>query len=85
MNFIMIPCYRATELIEKEHVVGLTAIERVKLKIHTAMCEACSRYEKQSKVLDEILGGVLMNKDNMEPISDETVRRVADKILSQKK
>ncbi len=49
----MLSCKKATELVEKRIVVGLSTKERVQLKMHTSMCDACKSYEKQSIIMDE--------------------------------
>ncbi len=51
----MLSCCKATELIEKKSLVGLTWKEGVQLRIHKSMCVACAAYEKQSRLLDKIL------------------------------
>jgi len=48
----MLSCKRATELIEKRLVVGLSSGEKIRLKMHMGMCEACQTYEKQSIIMD---------------------------------
>lgn len=55
MHFMFLSCYKATELIEKKLYFKLSFKERLRLKVHTAMCSACSNYEKQSGFLDKAL------------------------------
>lgn len=55
MNYLMLSCKRATELIEKKSILGLSWKENVQLKVHTKMCDACSHYQKQSKEIDTLL------------------------------
>ena len=55
MNYLMLSCKRATELIEKKSILGLSWRENVQLKVHTKMCDACSHYQKQSKEIDTLL------------------------------
>jgi hypothetical protein len=52
MNVLMLSCKKATELIEKRSVVGLSNRERIQLKMHTSMCRACKAYEGQSQAID---------------------------------
>ncbi|MBR9998462.1 MAG: hypothetical protein KFF73_05790 [Cyclobacteriaceae bacterium] len=52
MNVLMLSCKKATELIEKRSVVGLSIRERIQLKMHTSMCSACKAYEGQSQTID---------------------------------
>ncbi len=52
---MMISCVKSTELMEKRNIVGLSAYEKVNLFLHKSMCDACTAYEKQSKMIDKIL------------------------------
>lgn len=51
----MLSCKKASELIDKKSVVNLSMKENVMLHMHTAMCDGCKAYQKQSKILDELL------------------------------
>lgn len=55
MNFLLLSCKKATFLIEKRELSSLSFKEKIQLKLHTSMCEACRIYEKQSKTIDEAL------------------------------
>lgn len=55
VNSIMLSCSKATELIEKEQLLGLSFGERLQLKTHKMMCDACRNYEKQSVLIESIL------------------------------
>jgi hypothetical protein len=55
MHILILSCKKATELMEKKSVTSLSIHEKLQLKMHTAMCGACAAYEKQSKMIDEIL------------------------------
>ena len=55
-NKMFISCLKATELIEKKLHFKLSLSEKIRLKMHKAMCDACTMYEKQSIVLDKALG-----------------------------
>jgi len=46
---------KATELIEKRIYSKLSFKEQVQLKMHKAMCDACSNYEKDSLLIDKAL------------------------------
>jgi len=48
---------KATELIEKKLHFKLSFSEKMQLKMHKMMCDACTKYEKQSDVLDKTLSG----------------------------
>jgi len=53
MNILMLSCKKATELIEKRLVTGLSGIEKIQLKVHTAVCKNCSTYKKQSNIIEK--------------------------------
>jgi hypothetical protein len=55
MNYLMLSCKKATELIEKRTLVRLSFKEKVQLRMHKSMCDACTTYEKQSKKIDGLL------------------------------
>lgn len=55
MHFLFLSCLKATELIEKKLHINLSVKEKLRLKMHKSMCNACRRYDKQSKILDNIL------------------------------
>lgn len=53
MNRLLLSCFKATELIEKRLHIKLSWKESLRLRVHTLMCDACSLYDKQSKLLEE--------------------------------
>ena len=55
LNMLMLSCEKASALIDKRGVSDLSIGEKWQLRMHTAMCDICSTYEKQSKLLDQIL------------------------------
>ncbi len=48
-------CHKATELVEKRQIAGLSCKEKLQLGIHKVMCGACKNYEKQSLYIDVLL------------------------------
>jgi len=63
MYLIMLPCKKATELIEKRSLVGLSSKEKIQLHLHKTMCDACTAYQKQSKKIDELLDRYIHTSD----------------------
>lgn len=55
LNAIMLPCRKATELIEKKRHCRLEGVQGVQLKMHLVMCRYCSRYSKQTHLIDHLL------------------------------
>jgi len=70
MHFLFLSCKKASELIEKKMQFRLSAKEKMQLKMHKMMCNACSLYEIQSKLLEksleEHLKGELKEKEMKE-------------------
>lgn len=54
-NLITLSCKRATELIDKKSIVKLSITETVQMHMHTAICDGCAQYKKQSIILDKLL------------------------------
>ena len=55
MNYLMLSCKKAASLIDKKAEVKLSWKENMQLTMHKSMCDACTAYEKQSKLIDKIL------------------------------
>lgn len=55
MNILMLSCKKASELIDMKSVTKLSMKEKVMLRMHTSMCDGCTAYLKQSKILDNLL------------------------------
>ena len=51
----MLSCKKATELMEKKSLVGLSRKENMRLHMHTALCDGCTAYQKQSLLIDKLL------------------------------
>ena len=78
MHILFLSCLKATELIEKKLHFKLSFSEKIQLKMHKMMCDACSKYEKQSDILDKTLAD--SNKKE-EPAID--MNSFKDSILSK--
>ncbi len=55
MHFLLLSCLKATRLIEKKLYIRLSLKERIQLKLHKSMCNACRLYDKQTHIIDEVL------------------------------
>ncbi len=81
MNILMLSCKKATELIEKRTVVGLSLKEKIQLKMHTRMCNACRTYEGQSKTIDNALEEFTKaKKEDRMNLSEEAKSRILNKL-----
>ncbi|MCD4696773.1 MAG: hypothetical protein K8S16_11090 [Bacteroidales bacterium] len=52
MHILFLSCLKATELIEKKMHFKLSIREKMQLRIHKSMCNACSNYEKQDFLIE---------------------------------
>ncbi len=83
LNKIFLTCKKATELIEKETVFSLTKVEKIKLFFHKQMCESCTKFASQSKLIDTILSWPNKTEDNLTK-EDEMKISVLKKEISKK-
>ena len=72
MNILMLSCHKATLLIEKGHARPLSFTERAKLKMHLAMCDKCTEYQKQSFIIENAI------KANHQSFSNPSNFKLAD-------
>jgi hypothetical protein len=80
---MFLSCFKATELIEKKLHFRLSARENIQLKVHKMMCEACSRYEKQSTFLEKGMA-TLPKKESIQVDMEQLKHRIAAKLESDK-
>ena len=64
MNKLFLSCLIATELIEKNQYFKLSLREKLRLKLHMMMCDACTKYAKQSNLIEKGIN----NLQKKEPI-----------------
>ncbi|MCB9188669.1 MAG: hypothetical protein H6599_05235 [Flavobacteriales bacterium] len=69
-------CQKATELIDKKLVIKLSFKENLQLKVHKGICDACRTYEKQSRLLQNVLEDHLLkiNIENIKIISNNDLK-----------
>ncbi len=80
MHILFLSCLKASELIEKKFHFGLTFSEKIQLKMHKMMCDACTQYEKQSVILEK--GIVAMQKNNASQADIEGLKKLITEKLS---
>ena len=78
MHILFLSCKKATELIEKKLHFKLSVIEKMQLKMHKMMCNACTHYEKQSELIEK---GIARSKEK--DYSQEEVEQLK-KMINQK-
>jgi hypothetical protein len=82
MHILFLSCIKATELIEKKFNFELSFTEKLKLKMHTSMCNACKLYEKQSDIIEK--GIAHHTKEHAEPVDVEELKKRITAVLSEK-
>lgn len=78
----MLSCKKAAALIDKKLVVALTLKEEQQLRIHTAICDGCMEYQKQSKHIDELLAKHVRDKVETKTPEKES-KALKEKIISK--
>lgn len=71
----MLSCKKATALMEKQSLLGLSLKEKFRLRLHIKMCDGCTAYQKQSIMIDEFLHHHLGKK------TEETIPHIENKKL----
>ena len=79
-NIWTLSCKKASELIDKKAVVKLSLRENMMLDIHISVCDICKQYEKQSRIIDEILNRHL-DKNNPEQVLQVVNNELKQKIF----
>ena len=78
---LLLSCLRATELLEKRLHFSLSRKEKYQLKIHMAMCDACARYDKQSKFIENSLkhqDHIFHKKEDVEQLKKLIKKKIAE-------
>ena len=55
MNAMMLSCVKATQLMEMKQHVPLGVMQKIQLKMHTALCSGCRNYMKQTHLINQLL------------------------------
>lgn len=84
MHILMLSCVKASELIDKKSLIKLSWKEKLQLNMHTAMCDGCKAYEKQSYLLDNMLHKHTHIHDESS-VSQKVNTELKDKIISKLK
>lgn len=64
---MFLSCLKATELIEKKLHFKLSYKEKLQLKLHKMMCDACTNYEKQNIIIEKAIA----NQEDKEEKPDQ--------------
>lgn len=84
MTRLMLSCKKATGLIDKRLVISLSFREKIQLRLHKSICDACTTYDKQSKKIDELLHRYIHDSSGKHPTpiqNEELKERIVKKLL----
>jgi hypothetical protein len=81
MTKLMLSCVKATELIDKKAISGLSITQKIQLRVHTSLCDGCKAYQKQSVLLDELLKRHLELKNNNQDV--DSIKELRNRILTK--
>jgi len=84
MHILFLSCLKATELIEKKIHFRLSFSEKIQLKMHKSMCEACTKYEKQSLLIEKGISS-FQKPTNLQVDIDSLKKRITDHLESASK
>lgn len=85
MNALILSCKKATELVEKKQVTGLSFFEGFRLSTHLLLCRACRSYEKQSLLLDKIFERMFGSpKEEMQQFDQTAKEKILERIKGLK-
>jgi hypothetical protein len=77
----MLSCREASELIDKKLLFRLSFKEKIQLRMHTSVCKACSRYQKQSQKLDHLIKEHLHRELETKESKDKGNKDLQNKIM----
>lgn len=84
MHVLFLSCLKATELIEKKIHFRLTFSEKIQLKMHKSMCDACTKYERQSLFIEKGIAS-FQKPGKIEMDLDSLKKRITDQLESASK
>lgn len=78
---LLISCRESTRLSERKLLIGLTLLEKIRLRLHQRLCAVCKNYEDQSRIIDKALQQE--NAPLLYRIDPETKERILTKIKTK--
>lgn len=81
MNLFMLSCKKASGLIVKRESFNLTLLEKIRLYLHLLMCDACTAFSGQSKMIHQVMEQENDRSGDM-PEANNPPENLKEKILS---
>ncbi len=79
---LILPCDRATLLIEKRDANAITTIERIRLNIHLKLCKWCQAYNQKISVIGELIEKHFQKTEKKE-LSEEFIQEFKEKTIQK--
>ncbi len=79
----MLSCKKATSLVEKKSLLGLSKKEELRLWLHASMCEGCAAYQKQSLIIDSLLEKQLTTAHNLSTMPELENKELKEHIIAK--
>jgi len=83
LHSIFLSCLKASQLVEKQQVFGLSSSEVIQLQAHLLLCKGCNAYKSQSLFISKGIREKIEKGDVDIHISKEELDRVKTRILSE--
>ena len=84
IRILFLSCLKATGLIEKKMHFHLSFREKLQLKLHKSMCQACKLYENQSHLIDKGISHHLARLGKEQPADLKQLKLKIQKVLEGK-
>ena len=82
-NKISNNCKKATFLIDKKNLEGISFLQHMELRIHLAGCSICRLYQKQSQAIDKLVDNFYHTNTSTEFALDEEFKEFLEKAISK--
>lgn len=85
LHILILPCAKATFLIEKRISSRLTFLEWAQLKAHLVLCKWCKAYEKKAEFLQKALQNIIKKNQSKNTIYKIDNKQLKEEVLKKLK
>lgn len=82
IHILVLPCSKATLLLEKRNANSISPKENWRLSMHLKICKWCKAYEKKLKILDDILKTKIFQEKNVK-INNSEIQGFKDRMIKK--
>ena len=80
-NKISNNCKKATFLIDKKNLEGISFLQHMELQVHLVGCSICRLYQKQSQAIDKMVDNIYHTNTSTEFALDERFKEFLDRTI----